>query len=96
MQTLCTDFPPAQKAYRSTDVVPPWKDKQLVSNKKKRTFEEALLQSRGAQNVVSVKTFKIGFILVFVLFLPPNGNDNLCYAGFYKTMIALARRRCNE
>ena len=44
------------------------------------------MENREAQNVVSVKTSKIHFILVFVLFFPSrrklNDNANLYCAGF--------------
>ena len=60
------------------------------------------MENREAQNVVSVKTSKIHFILVFVLFVPSrrklSDDANLYYAGFEETeakkMIALARRQC--
>ena len=60
------------------------------------------MENREAQNVVSVKTSKFHFILVFVLFVPSrrklNDDANLYYAGFgeieAKKMIALARRLC--
>ena len=55
---------------------------------KTTTFQEALLQIRGVQNVVSVKDRKICFILVFGLFVPSrrklNNNTNLHYAAFGK------------
>ena len=69
----------------------------------KTTFQEALILS-AEERKIPVKTCRIRFIIVLVLFVPPRrklkATDDFYYAGFgeikVKRMIALARGAMNE